>query len=84
MRRNDDIFPQFIKNLLKTRNYSTFLADQCGQSHLYSPGTLKSPFYPNLYPNNLDCNWTVSSSNEKRILLQFSFFSVGHVCLDQL
>ncbi|XP_028390683.1 cubilin-like [Dendronephthya gigantea] len=50
--------------------------DQCGQSHLYSPGTLKSPLYPNLYPNNVDCKWIVSSNNDKHILLQFSYFSL--------
>ncbi|XP_028390679.1 cubilin-like isoform X2 [Dendronephthya gigantea] len=50
--------------------------EECGENHLYAPGTLKSPFYPNLYPNNVDCNWTISSGNERHVLLQFSFFSL--------
>ncbi|XP_028390642.1 neuropilin-2-like [Dendronephthya gigantea] len=48
----------------------------CGNNHLYTPATLKSPLYPSYYPNSIDCNWTISDTNGSRILLTFSSFSL--------
>ncbi|XP_028390641.1 cubilin-like [Dendronephthya gigantea] len=49
----------------------------CGISHLYAPATLKSPLYPSLYPNSIDCNWTISGTNGSRVSLTFRSFSLG-------
>ncbi|XP_028419056.1 cubilin-like [Dendronephthya gigantea] len=46
----------------------------CGDNHLYTPATLKSPLYPRYFPNSIDCNWTISDTNGSRILLTFSTF----------
>ncbi|RXM36239.1 Ovochymase-2 [Acipenser ruthenus] len=34
------------------------------------PGELKSPNYPDHYPGNLDCMWTIYSTSGKKILLE--------------
>ncbi|XP_028412675.1 uncharacterized protein LOC114535596 [Dendronephthya gigantea] len=56
--------------------FTTSAPDPCGRRQLYPPGTLTSPLYPLSYPNNMDCSWTISSTNGRNILLQFSFFSL--------
>ncbi|XP_028390644.1 uncharacterized protein LOC114515560 [Dendronephthya gigantea] len=48
----------------------------CGNSYLYTPGRLTSPFYPSYYPGNTDCSWIISTTNGKNISLKFSFFSL--------
>ncbi|XP_028415707.1 fibrillin-1-like [Dendronephthya gigantea] len=46
----------------------------CGESQLYPPGKLTSPLHPLSYPHYLDCSWTISSTNGRKILLQFTSF----------
>ncbi|XP_028390751.1 tolloid-like protein 1 [Dendronephthya gigantea] len=50
-----------------------FTLDPCGNNHLYTPATLKSPVYHSFY--SIDCNWIISATNGSRILLTFSYFS---------
>ncbi|MGH0124117.1 UNVERIFIED_CONTAM: hypothetical protein FKN15_016130, partial [Acipenser sinensis] len=38
------------------------------------PGELKSPNYPDHYPGNLDCMWTIYSTSGKKILLEIVDF----------
>ncbi|XP_028418450.1 fibrillin-1-like [Dendronephthya gigantea] len=56
------------------RNFTTSAPELCGESQLYPPGKLTSPLYPLSYPHYLDCSWTISSTNGRKILLQFTSF----------
>lgn len=56
-----------------------FVSDLCGVTYLNTPGILKSPGYPYLYSDNLDCEWTIFATGWKRIFLQFLYFSVSFV-----
>ena len=40
-------------------------------------GVLKSPTYPEKYPNNLDCAWPIYAAENTTIRLQFTNFSVS-------
>ncbi|XP_028390645.1 tolloid-like protein 1 [Dendronephthya gigantea] len=72
----------FFLNFNDTNDNAT--QESCGKHHLYSPGTLKSPGYPNFYPNNMDCEWLISDTKGKPILLKFLNFSLEDCEYDYL
>ena len=55
-----------------------YFADLCGETYLYTPGALKSPRYPDVYPNSIDCKWKIFNTDGQPILLQFSYFMVSY------
>ncbi|XP_077864752.1 cubilin-like [Saccoglossus kowalevskii] len=48
--------------------------DTCGGDLYGDMGTLRSPGYPNVYPNSLNCEYYISVSEGRRITVQFTFF----------
>ncbi|ESP05375.1 hypothetical protein LOTGIDRAFT_102666, partial [Lottia gigantea] len=40
-------------------------------------GTIQSPNFPNLYPQNAVCDWTVEAPEDKIIILTFNYFDVS-------
>ncbi|XP_028390643.1 uncharacterized protein LOC114515559 [Dendronephthya gigantea] len=59
-----------------TRGPITRSRGSCGNTSLYTPGRLTSPFYPYYYARDTDCTWIISTTNGKIILVQFLFFSL--------
>ncbi|XP_059832348.1 embryonic protein UVS.2-like [Hypanus sabinus] len=53
------------------------VAKTCGGMLMKDQGLLKSPGFPDLYPNNLHCIWLIRTPNYKnKIFLQFTKFQV--------
>lgn len=48
----------------------------CNRTIHMDSGVIESPNFPNDYPNNLDCAWTIVVSNGNKINMQFSHFFV--------
>ncbi|XP_031795774.1 cubilin [Sarcophilus harrisii] len=48
----------------------------CGGPLYGDSGSLTSPGYPDTYENNTHCEWTVTGSAGKILVLSFSFFSI--------
>ena len=46
----------------------------CNRTIHMDSGVIESPNFPNDYPNNLDCAWTIVVSKGNRINMQFSHF----------
>ncbi|XP_041372182.1 cubilin-like [Gigantopelta aegis] len=51
-------------------------ASSCGGDFTAEHGTFTSPAYPNSYPRNTECVWTLHASPGNRLLLSFSTFSL--------
>ena len=49
--------------------------DHCGD-HTDASAYIKSPNYPSLYPNDLDCTYTVRQPEGVTISLKWEFFSI--------
>ncbi|KAG8443219.1 hypothetical protein GDO86_011865 [Hymenochirus boettgeri] len=63
--------------------YNTINASTvCDVSYIDPSGIFTSPNYPNRYPNNLDCIYTITVETNKQILLNFTTFilSVSSNC----
>jgi len=45
-----------------------------------TPGTIRSPWTPDLYPNNLNCVWRIRAPKGKRVKLTFSSFDLESPC----
>ena len=46
---------------------------------LYKPvGFIVSPFYPDHYPNNANCMWSLSVETSHQIILSFNFFALDY------
>lgn len=43
-------------------------------------GTIKSPWMPGLYPNNLNCVWRIRAPAGKQVKLTFSLFDLESPC----
>ena len=58
----------------------------CGGVLTQSIGIIQSPRYPNLYPSNANCQWTIQAPEGSAIVLQFQTFDLeeelGGVCFD--
>ncbi|XP_051007258.1 cubilin [Acomys russatus] len=48
----------------------------CG-GELRGEGIIRSPFYPNAYPGQRTCRWTISQSQRQVVLLNFTDFQIG-------
>lgn len=46
----------------------------CNRTIRMDSGVIESPNFPNDYPNNLDCAWTIVVTKGNRINMQFSHF----------
>lgn len=64
----NDIWRAFLKSFLH------LLA--CGGNYTSAQGTITSPGYPNSYPLNAECIWTLNTSPGNRISLSFSEFDI--------
>ncbi|XP_055505761.1 astacin-like metalloendopeptidase [Leucoraja erinacea] len=60
--------------------------DVCGQILNSKIGSITSPNFPGLYPNNLNCNWLIRIMDPYKIFLEFSVFRVHETgqCHDHL
>ena len=58
----------------------------CGGVLTQSIGIIQSPRYPNLYPSNANCQWTIQAPEGSAIVLQFQAFDLeeelGGICFD--
>ncbi|KAF5295928.1 hypothetical protein FQR65_LT10359 [Abscondita terminalis] len=50
----------------------------CGGSYFTSTGVIKSPFYPNDYPSNRECNWVITVNSTQQILLNITEFQLEY------
>ncbi len=48
----------------------------CGEDLEESTGMISSPWYPDPYPNNANCEWTITVDSGKKVYLNFSNFEV--------
>ena len=48
---------------------------RCSQALQGNSGVLKSPNYPNSYPNNIDCYWLIQVEVGEQVQLRFNAFS---------
>lgn len=67
-------------------HFSLFLFTVCFEEYTDNFGDLTSPNYPNKYPNNLDCVYTITVGFNEQIELEFTNFSLedrsGQTCFD--
>ncbi|XP_070536661.1 cubilin-like [Ptychodera flava] len=65
-----------------TRQRSGFFAryttstSVCGGDYVSANGAFNSPMYPNNYPNDIECVWTITPSIGNRVLLVFSLIDI--------
>ncbi|XP_066271849.1 CUB and sushi domain-containing protein 1-like [Branchiostoma lanceolatum] len=45
---------------------------------LVTEGFITSPNYPDIYPNNIDCSWTITAPSTSRIQLDFVTFGIEY------
>ncbi|XP_077993791.1 cubilin-like [Glandiceps talaboti] len=55
----------------------------CGADYAGVSGAFNSPMYPNNYPIETECVWTISPSPGNRVLLAFSLFDIEPAALCQ-
>ncbi|RLU24405.1 hypothetical protein DMN91_002494 [Ooceraea biroi] len=48
----------------------------CGGRYMKSNGVIKSPNYPNYYPNKKECTWIIEAQNKHRIVLTVESFEL--------
>ncbi|XP_071475764.1 cubilin [Marmota flaviventris] len=48
----------------------------CG-GELTGEGVIRSPYYPNVYPGERTCRWTIRQPQSQVVLLQFTSFEIG-------
>lgn len=48
----------------------------CG-GELTGEGVIRSPFFPNVYPGERTCRWTIHQPQSQVILLNFTVFETG-------
>ena len=80
-------FVQQIKYFIKCRSWKSwrhnrffftllFFSGSCGYNFTDRQGNLTSPNYPNSYPNDLNCLWTITATPGDYIYLYFTYFYV--------
>lgn len=52
------------------------LSKVCGGHYLKSTGVIKSPNYPDDYPNSKECVWIIEAQNRYRIILTVDHFDM--------
>ena len=68
---------QYSKKASKSAIFHYFLIPiDCGEDLTTSSGVITSPNYPNVYPNNRDCNWTISVPAGQQIAINFTDFHI--------
>jgi hypothetical protein len=53
-----------------------FIFTACG-GELTGEGVIRSPFYPNVYPGERTCRWTIRQSLSQIVLLNFTDLHIG-------
>ena len=48
----------------------------CGGNYFAETGMIQSPLFPEHYPPNKDCVWTINAENNHQIHLNFTFFQI--------
>ena len=54
------------------------LLGNCGGDIIAESGQLQSPNYPNIYPDDQDCTWTITVPIGFSVLLNFETFDVRY------
>ena len=57
-------------------NLPFFCSSVCGQDLTSSTGMIMSPNFPNSYPHQRDCTWTITAPEGNQILLNFTDFAL--------
>ncbi|XP_053408750.1 cubilin-like isoform X2 [Mercenaria mercenaria] len=74
------LFVQFVSDMSYQatgfRATYTKSSSACGGDYTSQHGSFTSPGYPNNYPINTECVWTVSVAPGNRVQLSFSFFNM--------
>ncbi|CAH1787955.1 unnamed protein product [Owenia fusiformis] len=50
----------------------------CGGNYNSTKGTILSPGFPNLYPYNMDCSWSITPLNSKLVHITFDAFHTAN------
>ncbi|XP_032635114.1 neuropilin-2 isoform X1 [Chelonoidis abingdonii] len=53
-------------------------SEDCSRNFTGSNGTIESPGFPDKYPHNLDCTFTIMAKPKMEIILQFMTFDLEH------
>ncbi|KAM9123088.1 neuropilin-2 isoform 1-T1 [Pangshura tecta] len=53
-------------------------SEDCSRNFTSSNGTIESPGFPDKYPHNLDCTFTIMAKPKMEIILQFMTFDLEH------
>ena len=61
---------------LWTNTTVVFILTACG-GELTGEGIIRSPFYPNVYPGERVCVWTIRQPQSQVVLLNFTAFDMG-------
>ena len=61
------------------RGFSLKYSMNCNRSIFANSGIIESPNFPNNYPNNLNCSWTVFVNRGNKINMEFSHFDLENV-----
>uniref|UniRef100_A0A671RH68 CUB domain-containing protein n=1 Tax=Sinocyclocheilus anshuiensis TaxID=1608454 RepID=A0A671RH68_9TELE len=61
---------------LWSSSLTLILAGECQQILKDISGNFTSPHYPNIYPNNINCHWTITLAAGYRIKLFFPFLEL--------
>lgn len=57
--------------------YFVFIFTACG-GELTGEGVIRSPFYPNVYPGERVCRWTIYQPQSQVVILNFTAFEIGN------
>uniref|UniRef100_A0A4W3J1X0 CUB domain containing protein 2 n=1 Tax=Callorhinchus milii TaxID=7868 RepID=A0A4W3J1X0_CALMI len=55
---------------------ASYFSGECQQVFTAITGNFSSPRYPNIYPNNINCHWTVQQPPGYRVKVQFLHFEL--------
>ncbi|XP_052437102.1 deleted in malignant brain tumors 1 protein isoform X2 [Carassius gibelio] len=61
-------------------NFQDLCAQSCGGQMTNRRGDLSSPRYPNNYPDNSQCTWTIRSTGRRTVSLTFNSVSLETCC----
>ncbi|XP_026141518.1 CUB and zona pellucida-like domain-containing protein 1 isoform X2 [Carassius auratus] len=61
-------------------NFQDLCAQSCGGQMTNRRGDLSSPRYPNNYPDNSQCTWTIHSTGRRTVSLTFNSVSLETCC----
>ena len=50
--------------------------NNCGGHYFGESGSIRSPNYPDSYPNNKECIWVIEAKNKYLVTLSFSSFQL--------